>query len=401
MSEFVLTTEIMKANNPGLSDFGSGNLIALTSQCLRCAKKPTPCTICVEFCPAGALTAQAAGRPQIAVSCLKCGACVGVCPTNALAATTRTLQQITRLALQATLRVKHLALGCERTGALLRLEAKTSEPEAAQEALGLMEKASASEHLLKVPCLGMLTRELWFALLNEIGVSRLEALSVFLPLGQCAECPVNAKDNIEEQLGEAIDCAQRWTGLNVGIITQANDLPQARQANVRTYLTSGTEVDRRSAFTGFFEEIRQSWDDNTKVGNKAMEEVQRQRQRKQSFERTRLAVEQKKTRPTGQKPIETPARRILVEALGRNDAHAAEVRVRISATDEELCTLCGTCVEVCPVKARSLTGEEGSDRALVVEDLYCLACSACLQSCPVEACSFIEVSGTSFLLSGD
>jgi ferredoxin len=401
MNEFVLTPEIMKANNPGLSDFGSGNIIALTSQCLRCTKKPTACTICAEFCPVDALTAQAAGRPQVALSCIKCGACIGACPTNALAAATRTLQQITRLALQATLRVEHLALGCERTGALLKLETKTSEPEAAQETLRLIDKASASEHLLKVPCLGMLTGELWFALLNEIGVSKLEALSVFLPSEQCAECPVNAKGTIEDQLGEAIDRAERWTGLNVGIITQADDLPQLRQANVRNYLTSGVEVDRRGAFTGFFREIKESWDDNTKVGNKAIEEVQRQRARKQSFERTRLAAEQKKTRPAGRRPIEAPARRILVEALGRNAAHAADVWVTVSTTDESLCTLCGTCIEVCPVKARSFSEEEGKERTLVVEELYCIGCSACLQSCPTEACSFTEVNGASFLLDED
>jgi ferredoxin len=398
MDEFVLTPEIMKGNNPGLSDFGSGNIIALTSQCLRCAKKPTPCTICAEFCPNGSLTAQVAGRPQINMSCLKCGACIGACPTNALAAATRTLQQIVRLSLQATLRVSHLALGCERTGALLRLEAKTSEPEAATQALALIEEAGASEHLLKVPCLGMITREIWFALLNEIGVSKLEELSVFLPLGQCDECPVNARDNIADQLGEAIDTAEGWTGQGVSIITQASELPQQRKANVRSYLTGATEVDRRSAFTGFFQEIKQSWEENAQVGNRAVEEVQRQRERKASFERTRLAREQKKTRPLGRKPMETPARRILIEALGRNDAHAAEVRVTVSATDAELCTLCGTCVDVCPIKARSIVGDEG-DRAVVAEELYCVACSACLQACPTQACFFTEMEGTDFLLS--
>jgi ferredoxin len=399
----------MKANNPGLTEFGSGNILALTSQCLRCAKKPTPCTICSEFCPVGAIATQAAGRPIISMSCIKCGACIGACPANALAASTRTLQQIIRLALQASLRVDHLVMTCERTAALLRLEAMTDKPEAAAKALELIEQAKTAERLLNVPCLGMLTRELWFALLNEIGASRLEELSVFLPPGQCAECPVNAKGNIEDQLGGAIDCAEGWTGKKVGIIARADELPQERKANVRTYLTSDLEVDRREAFTGFFKELKQSWNDNSKVGNRALEETQWQRERKKSFERTRLAADLKRGKPGERKPIEVPTRYILVEALGRNDAHASEVLVTVSATDEQLCALCGVCVDVCPVRARSIVevespgdGDDGEKpeprRRVVANDLYCIACSACLQACPSGACFFTEVEGRSFLL---
>jgi ferredoxin len=344
----------MKANDPGLTDFGSGNIIALTSQCLRCAKKPTLCTVCSEFCPVGALETHTEGRPRVNPSCIKCGACIGVCPLNALAASTRTLQQILRLSLQATLRVEDLVLSCERTTGLLRLEAQTDRPDAATEALRLVEDTQAGEHLQKVPCLGMLTKEFWFALLNEIGVSKLETLSVFLPVGQCAECPVNAKNNIEDQFAEAIDRAEIWTGQSVEIITRAEDLPQTRKANVRAYLVSGTEVDRRGAFTGFLRELKQSWDDNAKAGNRALDEVRWQRERKKSFERTRLAADIKKGKTGVRRPIEVPTRYLLVEALGRNPAHASEVRVTVSTTDSELCTLCETCIEVCPVRARSI-----------------------------------------------
>jgi ferredoxin len=406
----------MKANDPGLTDFGSGNIIALTSQCLRCAKKPTSCTVCSEFCPVGALETHAEGRPRVNPSCIKCGACIGVCPLNALAASSRTLQQILRLSLQATLRVEDLALSCERTIGLLKLETQTDRPDVAAEALRLVEDAQTSEHLQKAPCLGMLTKEFWFALLNEIGVSKLESLSVFLPVGQCAECPVNAKGNVEDQFAEAIGYAEEWTSRSVEIITQAKDLPQTRKANVRAYLVSGTEVDRRGAFTGFLKELKQSWDDNAKAGNRALDEVRWQRERKKSFERTRLAADIKKGKTGARRPIEVPTRYLLVEALGRNSAHASEVKVTISATDSELCTLCETCVEVCPVRARSIIetnlGEkpafdangEGSDdqsddyRQVVVDSLYCVACSACIQACPADACSFTEVEGASFLL---
>jgi Fe-S-cluster-containing hydrogenase component 2 len=427
METSVLTPEIMKANNPGLTDFGSGNILALTSQCLRCAKKPTLCAICSDFCPVGAIETRAAGRPIISTSCIRCAACVGACPVNALACSTKTLQQIIRLALQASLRVEHLVMTCERTAALLRLEIMTDEPEAATEALRLMEQARTSEHLQTVPCLGMLTRELWFALLNEIGVSKLEKLSVFLPFGQCAECPVNTRENIEDQLGAAIDRAEEWTDRSVGLIARADELPQIRKANVRAYLASDFEIDRRGAFTGFFEELKQSWEDNAQVGNRALEEAHWQRERKKSFERTRLSADKKK-RTGGRSPIAVPTRHILVEALGRNDAHASKTLLTVSTTDERLCTLCGDCVNACPVHARSIVevaaqaeSEEktadvsqdrdkaanagptedkaaAKERRVVVDSLYCVACSVCLQVCPSKACLFTEVEASLFLL---
>jgi ferredoxin len=372
---------------------------------------------------------HAAGRPRITTSCIKCGACIGACPVNALAASSKTLQSIIRLALLATLRVEHLVLSCERTGALLRLQAQTDEAAAAEQALGLIEEARASDRLQTVPCLGMLTKELWFAILNEIGVAKIEQLSVLLPPGQCAECPVNAKDNVEELFGEAIDRAERWARQSVGIIAWVDELPQARKANVRAYLTSGIEVDRRGAFTGFLQELKQSWEENAEVGNRATEEVQWQRRRKESFQRTRLSVDVKSKKPGQRMPIEVPTRYILVEALGRNDARASQVNVMVSTTDQKRCKLCGDCVEVCPVKARAIieikradeelppaqelppehnTENADSDahadntakdyREVTVDGLYCIACSACLQACPTNACFFTEIEASTFLL---
>jgi ferredoxin len=402
-----LTPEVIKANNPGLDDFGSGNIIALVSQCLRCAKTPTICTICAEFCPIGTIEVNQAGRPRITTSCIKCGACVGVCPTNALSSSKKTLQQINRLALQASLRIDHLVIGCERTAARLRIAAlgseedaekdvPTPEQEVAREALELIGEATASEHIVEVPCLGMLTREIWFSILNEIGSSKLREVSVFLPPGQCAECPVNGGNDVEDRFGEAITVAETWSGCGVGIITDAEDLPQAKKANVRAYLTSDVEMDRRGAFTGFLAELKQTWDENSQVGNKALDEVRLQRERKATFERTRLAKDIKGAKPGGGRPIAVPTRYILIEALGRSDAHAADVALSISTTDPSTCTLCGTCIPVCPLHARSIVETEDT-RTLVVNDLYCVGCSACIQACPTESCSFTEIEGTTFI----
>jgi MinD superfamily P-loop ATPase len=48
--------------------------------------------------------------------------------------------------------------------------------------------------------------------------------------------------------------------------------------------------------------------------------------------------------------------------------------------DEERCTGCGTCVEICPVGAIALM----RDRAHLDEEL-CTGCHACVDACPQEA----------------
>ncbi len=396
METTVLTDDVIKSANPGMTDFGSGLLIVVSSQCLRCTKKTLDCTICSDFCPVGGIDTTYDGRPNITNSCIKCGACTAVCPSNALAVATKPARQISRWLLQATLRSEQMVIACERTTALLRLAVRTDEADAAIAGLKIVKDARQKEQLIFLPCLAMMTKELWFSVLNEIDVSKVKDLSVLLPIGQCEQCPVNAKENIEELFSEAISMAEQWAGIEVGIITELADVPKKRVANVRQFLVSDEVVDRRGLFTGFVGELKQSWDDNAQVGNRALEESQIQRARRDSFERTRLAADQKKKIATSVRPIETPFRYLLVEALGRNDAHADSVSILVTDTDQDLCNFCGSCVDVCPVRARKKV-----DDKVVVDDLYCVGCSACLQVCPTEACYFAEVSGRAYLVEED
>jgi len=48
-------------------------------------------------------------------------------------------------------------------------------------------------------------------------------------------------------------------------------------------------------------------------------------------------------------------------------------------TKEKICTLCGTCAEVCPTAAISL------DKAVVTEIERCIRCCACIKNCPESA----------------
>jgi ferredoxin len=401
MDKPVLTLDIIKRCNPGVNDFGLGQLMTLASQCLRSTKKPTPCDICLNACPAGALICERGARPHPTTACIKCGVCVSSCPANALAGSLRTVQQINRLILQATLRVDRLAITCERTCGLLRLEKETDDAEAAERDWALIEKAVASEHLYKVPCLGMLSREIWFTALAEIGSSRLTELLVYLPPGQCDECPANALGTVEENFSKAIATAERWSGQTVGLVMEAAELPQVYHANVRAYLMSDMEVDRRGVFTGFVEELKASWDENTRVGNRALDEAQRQRARKQTFERTRLWAANKAPKPPGTRPIATPLRYAFVEAIGRNPSLAKSVTFTVAETDETLCTRCGACIDACPMHTRRLIENEDGTTSLVTDPLYCVGCSACLQVCPANACYFSETDGSTFLLEAE
>ena len=121
MENELLTPELKKRCNPGLSDFGTGNIMSLTTQCLRYAATPTQCSICLDFCPVNALAEQGR-RLATNTACLHCGACVGVCPLNAISSTTRTIQKINQDFLLSSLRVEELCITCERTLALLRLQ---------------------------------------------------------------------------------------------------------------------------------------------------------------------------------------------------------------------------------------------------------------------------------------
>ncbi len=49
--------------------------------------------------------------------------------------------------------------------------------------------------------------------------------------------------------------------------------------------------------------------------------------------------------------------------------------------DEDACTGCGICVDVCPVDALELND------VVVVDEGDCIECGACVPECPVDALS--------------
>jgi heterodisulfide reductase subunit A len=61
----------------------------------------------------------------------------------------------------------------------------------------------------------------------------------------------------------------------------------------------------------------------------------------------------------------------------------------IAAVDEDLCSGCGVCVDVCPYGARELIEKDvkGQPKKVIkVNEVLCECCGACSSACPVGAC---------------
>ncbi len=50
--------------------------------------------------------------------------------------------------------------------------------------------------------------------------------------------------------------------------------------------------------------------------------------------------------------------------------------------DQEKCTGCGNCAEICPVEAISMENDKAK-----MDDDTCVDCGTCVDECPVEAIS--------------
>jgi heterodisulfide reductase subunit A len=64
---------------------------------------------------------------------------------------------------------------------------------------------------------------------------------------------------------------------------------------------------------------------------------------------------------------------------------AIAVSAPVAEIDASLCTGCGNCVQVCPVKAIRLEKREGVLSLSEVDGLRCIGCGNCAVACPVKA----------------
>jgi Pyruvate/2-oxoacid:ferredoxin oxidoreductase delta subunit len=64
-----------------------------------------------------------------------------------------------------------------------------------------------------------------------------------------------------------------------------------------------------------------------------------------------------------------------------------------ASVNEPLCTSCGLCIDICPVKAISLNG----DALARVDQEGCLGCGLCARECPTNAITLVQVRKEDFI----
>jgi heterodisulfide reductase subunit A-like polyferredoxin len=59
----------------------------------------------------------------------------------------------------------------------------------------------------------------------------------------------------------------------------------------------------------------------------------------------------------------------------------------LARVDEDTCTGCGDCVDLCSLEAMELSGDTVS-----INEAFCVGCGACVSTCPTESLSLVRVS---------
>lgn len=88
--------------------------------------------------------------------------------------------------------------------------------------------------------------------------------------------------------------------------------------------------------------------------------------------------------PARARRVLTQRRQLLLTTLQRHPKYAVRLHPQRPVCDSEKCTMCGECVNACPVHACEL-----SDNGIFkVEAAYCNECGACLAACGEHALAF-------------
>ena len=318
---------------------------ANTLRCLACKSPKSSCKACVDICPVSSIAIEDGGI-DILDTCRKCGLCAPVCPTEAITTTGHKPKRIYDQVAAAAAAYETAYVTCAR--ALRRVP---------------------RENEVVLACIGEVTPETWLAIMADY-----PNVSVYLPLDSCEGCR-NAQG--EELLGEAIATAEEWLGAGMGLEVEASALTcvKRREFERKEYMdkimrTTGLTVSKLNPATAAVTTVAQRLRDHTK--------------KLSAIERTLSAATGTTTQR--RRRVLTQSRQLLLSVLQSRPELAENIRVQVPECDFAKCTMCGDCVEACPLRACDLV-DAGR---FALEATYCVGCGLCAEVCEPRALTMVE-----------
>lgn len=317
-----------------------GRAMPSTVRCLHHIWKGSTCRLCLDVCPASAITVSSTVTID-RQACFDCGLCAVVCPTDGIIPSALAHENLYQR-IKSRIKehgVETLYLTCSQT-----------------------EVEGASDWVYTVPCLGDILPELWYALRQEYD------LRVYLPDGLCLDCPAyTGADLMFDQVEEA----QEWLGENIPLAGSWNRLhiPEAALEEGPNRRTMLRDLALRLG------------DASTGKETLAVREHKAQQERLANLG-VALAtddVAKNAADASGSKRYVTSRRRMLLNLLGHHPEWEDDIQVTVARTTAS-CISCGDCCQVCPTGARRTTESAGTSFT-ATSVAHCVGCGTCLAVC--------------------
>ena len=318
---------------------------ANAAACLACRSESSSCTACADVCPVDAISIEDGGI-EISDACRKCGLCSAVCPTEAFVSPQIMPKKLYDRIAKAAVQYETCYVTCTR--ALRRIP---------------------RDNEICVACIGDVPAEVWFAVLCDF-----DNVSVYMPLDICEKCRTTTG---EETLGEAIGLAEEWSGLNMDLIVDPSELSCVKR---RDYERKEF-ADKVMRSTGLA--VRKLGPAGMAV-HSASEMIKHHQKRISELEKQLNAA--CGTTTNKRRRILIGRRQLVLDELRSLPSLAENMTIMLPECDASKCTMCGDCIEKCPVYANDLS-ETG---AFLVEPSYCIGCGLCAEVCDQKAIKLVE-----------
>lgn len=323
------------------------------SLCAHTKSEEADCSYCTDICPTNALSINEHNMSIKEDQCIGCALCVPSCPTSALYSAKADPKKVYD-----------------------QIAASAASGEVAYVSCARALKKTPPTGVIVLPCLGVMTRELWFSLLAAY-----DNIAIYLPFDACVDCVTSCGEDL---YGEAISQAEVWARETVGFECEEDNLrfdkkySAERQDFLNSVLKSTVSVAGKvNPFAAGATKAYQTIDKHRKDLS-SLQATLNKFCGGESQQETPLVLE--------------PNRQLVLNALKSYKDLAEGVEVRICETGDT-CVACGACIKACPLGARVK-----KDGEVVTLAPYCVGCGFCESVCPQDAC-IVETHTAELLLS--